>query len=108
MYSGFTSALITRARVLRITKARRLNDDGTLFGTIAAARASDGDRAKIGRCPRASLIIFDVELPVFEVEVALFLSRELPGVYLLHETSAPHKVREQIPTERFNSPVPIE
>ena len=40
--------------------------------------------------------------------IALFLSRELPGVYLLHETSAPHKVREQIPTERFNSPVPIE
>ena len=67
-------ASFCRKRALRFRcRARRLNDDGTLFGTIAAARASDGARAQIGRCPRASLIIFDVEFPVFEVEVAVGL-----------------------------------
>ena len=98
MYSGFTSALIARARVLRITKARRSNDDGTLFGTIAAARASDGDRAKIGRCPRASLIIFDVELPVFEVEVAVGfgdLAHDMAGI-----SDREHVVRDVLRDDR--------
>lgn len=35
--------------------------------------------------------------------IALFLSRELPGVYLLDTDGSIRKVRDQIPTERFNS-----
>ena len=35
--------------------------------------------------------------------IALFLSRELPGVYLLDTDGSIRKVRDQIPTEKFNS-----
>lgn len=35
--------------------------------------------------------------------IALFLSRELPGVYLLDADGSIRKVRDQIPTEKFNS-----
>lgn len=35
--------------------------------------------------------------------IALFLSRELPGVYLIESDGSIRKVRDQIPTERFNS-----
>lgn len=36
--------------------------------------------------------------------IALFLSRELPGVVLLHEDGRPETVRTHIPSEPFNTP----
>ena len=39
--------------------------------------------------------------------ISLFLSRELPSVFLLDGSGAFTKVREQIQTEQFNSPGPV-
>ena len=39
--------------------------------------------------------------------ISLFLSRELPSVFLLDGSGAFTKVREQIQTEQFNSPSPV-
>ena len=39
--------------------------------------------------------------------ISLFLSRELPSVFLLGKDGTLTKVREQIVTEQFNSPIPV-
>ena len=36
--------------------------------------------------------------------ISLFLSRDIPAVYLLHENGELRCVREAIPTEYFNLP----